>query len=59
MTYAIQLLEAEKRQLETVLSEWELDHYPEARKVRDERLKDINEAIQLITNLNQIKCIRK
>ena len=48
MNYAIELLQTEKRQLETVLSEWALDHYPDARKVRDERLKDINEAIQLI-----------
>ena len=48
MTHAIELLETEKKQLEIVLSEWELDHYPEARKERDKRLNDINQALALI-----------
>ena len=46
MTHAIELLETEKKQLEMVLSEWELDHYPEARKERDKRLDDINQALE-------------
>ena len=46
MTHAIELLETEKKQLEMVLSEWELDHYPDARKVRDEKLNDIKQALE-------------
>ena len=46
MTHAIELLETEKKQLEIVLSEWELDHYPEARKERDKRLNDIKQALE-------------
>ena len=44
--YAIELLETEKKQLEIVLSEWELDHYPEARKERDKRLNDVKQALE-------------
>jgi len=46
MKYAIEILE--KKQLEIVLSEWELDHYPEARKERDKRLKDLEKAIEIL-----------
>ena len=46
MTYAIELLEKEKRQLETILNSWEVNHYPDARKERDNRLKDINDALE-------------
>ena len=48
MTHAIELLETEKKQLEIVLSEWELDHYPEARKERDMRLNDIKQALEIL-----------
>ena len=48
MTYAIQILETERKQLETILNHWELSHYPEARKERDNRLNDIKQALELL-----------
>ena len=50
MDYAIELLEKEKHQLEIILSIWELDHYPDARKERDKRLKDLEKAIEILKN---------
>ena len=48
MNYAIQILETERKQLETILNHWELSHYPEARKERDNRLNDIKQALELL-----------
>ena len=50
MTYAIEILERDKKYLEAALSTWETDHYPEARKDRDKKLKEINEAIEILKN---------
>lgn len=46
MTYAIEILEKEKAILEKCLSEWDEREYPEAKKEREKRLKDINKAIE-------------
>ena len=46
MTYAIELLEKEKHQLEIILNSWELLHHSDVRKERDKRLKDINDALE-------------
>lgn len=48
MNYAVQLLEKEKEMLEKILSEWDETEYPEARKDRDKKLKDLNKALKLI-----------
>ncbi len=49
MNYAIEVLEKEKRLLEICLSEWDLNNYPEAKKERAEKLKDI------ILSINSLK----
>jgi len=46
--YAIKTLEEHKHIIETALTNWELDRYPEARNLRDKRLNDINEALKKI-----------
>lgn len=48
MNYAIQILEREKRILETCLSEGDWSQYTEAKKEREKRLKEINKAIELL-----------
>ncbi|MFP4365495.1 MAG: hypothetical protein ACLFQA_00240 [Bacteroidales bacterium] len=48
MNYAIHILTNEKRYIEAALSKWEADHYPEARKDRDKKLREINEGIKSI-----------
>jgi len=50
MNYAIEILKKDKAFLEAALNNWEADHYPEARKDRDKKLKEINEAIGLLTS---------
>ncbi len=47
MNYAIEVLEKEKQLIEKALSGWDLDKYPDARKERDRRLKDLKKAIEL------------
>ena len=48
MEYAIETLVNEKKILEKCLSEWESKNYPEAKKQREKRLSDLNEAIKVI-----------
>lgn len=48
MNYAIRTLEAEQRTLEKILSTWEDNHYPEAKKIRDKRLKEVTKAIEIL-----------
>lgn len=52
MSYSIQILEREKHILEKCLNEWESKEYQEAKKERENKLKDINEAI---IKLNETK----
>lgn len=46
MNYVIEVLTKEKEIFEDILSKWDLHHYPESRKVRDKKLKELNEAIE-------------
>ena len=44
--YSIQVLEKEKNLIKDCLSNWEKENYPEAKKEREQRLKDINNALE-------------
>lgn len=46
--YAIEILENEIRLLEKCLSEWDINRYPESRRIRDKRLKDLQNALDKI-----------
>lgn len=46
MTYVICLLEKERDLITRCLNEWESKEYPEAKKEREKRLKELNEAIK-------------
>tara|TARA_R110000850_G_scaffold211328_2_gene337176 strand:+ start:228 stop:386 length:159 start_codon:yes stop_codon:yes gene_type:complete len=48
MNYAIDILEKEKHLIIKCLSEWQLSKYPEARKDRDKKLLDLDNAIKKI-----------
>ena len=48
MNYAVETLEKEKSLITRALSEWEIHQYPEAKKVREKRLNDINNALEKI-----------
>ena len=48
MEYAIKVLEDEKLSIEKALDGWESTEYKEAFKIRKERLKSINKALELI-----------
>lgn len=48
MNYAVKILEEEKTRLEKCLNEWESENYQEAKKEREKRLNDINNAINKI-----------
>jgi len=48
MEYVIELLEKERRIIEQCLTEWDMQQYPEAKKEREIRLKELNQAINLI-----------
>jgi hypothetical protein len=55
MKYAIKILEKEKQLLEDCLKDWKIENYPEAFKDRNNKLRDIDNAIQtLITKINII-----
>lgn len=45
MNYAIKVLEEEKSRIEKCLNEWESENYIEAKKEREKRLDDINNAL--------------
>jgi len=46
MQYAIETLEKERDLLTRALSNWEIEKYPEAKKIRETRLKDIDSALE-------------
>lgn len=46
LDYAIEVLKNDAKIIKRALSEWELDHYPEARKKREDRLNSINLALK-------------
>jgi hypothetical protein len=48
MKYALEILQKEKTLILDALSKWEMEYYPEAKKVREDRLKQINRAIEVI-----------
>ena len=48
MSYAIKVLKDERDLIKDCLSKWDEKKYPEARKVRDKRLKELNNAIELL-----------
>jgi hypothetical protein len=52
MNYAVELIIKEISILEKCLIEWETELYPEAKKERDKRLKELNEALNKIKNEN-------
>ena len=55
MNYAIEILEKEKTLLLKCLTDWDIKEYPEALKDRNNKIKDIEKAIQtLITKQSLI-----
>jgi len=48
MVYVISLLEKDKYILEKCLSEWETKEYPIAKKEREDKLIEINKAINIL-----------
>ena len=52
MNYSIEILEKEKHLLNSCLSAWDLNHYPEARKDRQKRIDDINLCISILLCVN-------
>jgi RNA processing factor Prp31 len=52
MDYAIEILEKELQLLKNCLSEWETEKYPEAKKERNDKYKNIIKAIQYLKSNN-------
>ena len=52
MEYSIEVLEKEIKHLTECLSEWDLKHYPEARKVRQLKLDDLQKAKTCLNLVN-------
>jgi hypothetical protein len=50
MKYAIQILENEINMIQRCLTEWESKEHQEAKKEREKRLKELNEALNKLTN---------
>lgn len=48
--HAVRILVNQKTSLNKCLSEWDLDHYPDARRKREKMVKDIDNALQSIIN---------
>jgi len=48
MEYVISLLEKEKALLEKCLNEWESKEYPIAKKEREDKLIEVNKAINIL-----------
>ena len=48
MSYSIEILEKERQSLENCLSKWEAENYPEARKERNDKLKNLTKAIEYL-----------
>ena len=55
MKYAIEILQKEKDLISGALNKWEMEYYPEAKKVREDRLKQLNRAIEVILKHEQSK----
>jgi len=55
MKYALEILQKEKDLITDALSKWEMEYYPEAKKVREDRLKQLNRAIEVILKYEQSK----
>tara|TARA_R110000796_G_scaffold164719_1_gene281578 strand:- start:8 stop:169 length:162 start_codon:yes stop_codon:yes gene_type:complete len=53
MSYSIEVLEKEIQLITKCISEWEISHYPEAREVRVNKLKDLNNSIKLLNKINK------
>ncbi len=51
MEHAIYILEVEIKQLKLCLSEWDLKHYPDARKLRSDKLKSCEKAISYLKSV--------
>ena len=52
MTYALDILKKEKKQLQDCLSNWDCEQYPEAKEKRDRKLLSCEKAITLIELVN-------
>lgn len=50
MKYAIRILEKEKQLVECALSDWDKQTYPEARELRERRLKELEKALKILSN---------
>ncbi len=48
MNYAIELIEREISLLQRCLSAWECKEYPYAKKQRDKRINELNEALNVL-----------
>ena len=48
MKYSIQILEEEKAIIKKCLTNWDKEHYPEAHKERNARIKDLDKAIETL-----------
>lgn len=55
MMYAVEILEKEKALITAALSKWETEYYPDAKKEREMRLKQLNRAIEVILKYEQSK----
>ena len=50
MEYVINLLEKEKAIFEKLLNDWDINQQVEARKDRDDKLKQLNNALNILNN---------
>tara|TARA_R110000737_G_scaffold158818_1_gene186948 strand:- start:563 stop:757 length:195 start_codon:yes stop_codon:yes gene_type:complete len=55
-SYAYYILVKEAYQIEQALNEWDENNYPEARKQRDKRLKDLMDAIYTLQEHEKLQC---
>lgn len=49
--YAIELMKQDRAILAGCLSDWDLQHYPEARRVREKKLAALDDAIMALEEL--------
>ena len=57
MNYAIETLEKEKALIEKALTEWETKQYPEAKKQREKRLEQLEDAIDLLNSNENFRIV--
>lgn len=50
MEYVINLLEKEKAIFEKLLNDWDINQQVESRKDRDDKLKQLNNALNILNN---------